>query len=178
MTAIFSKGRIRLIINVVICCSIFLGVNEGFGQSRHISQNSIYLELLGSGLVYSINYERSINQFLSGRIGFMYDLLHLVIGDDEDEEDRLNMLPLMLNYMPGESKHKFEIGLGMAFVFTRGEFDDVGIFDSDTKLVGAAAIGYRIQPESRGMLFRVSFTPFFGDEGVLPWGGLSFGVVW
>lgn len=178
MIAIFSKGRIRLLIHLVMSCSIILGVNEVFGQSRHLSQNSIYLELLGSGLVYSINYERSINQFLSGRIGFMYDLLHLVIADDEDEQDRLNMLPLMLYYIPGKSKHKLEIGLGIAFVFTKGKFDDVGIFDSDTNLVGATTIGYRIQPESRGVIFRISFTPFFGDEGVLPWGGLSVGVVW
>ncbi len=177
MNAVFSKGRIRLLINLFICYTIFLGFIEAFAQPRNVSKNGLYLELLGNGLVYSINYERAINQFLHGRVGFMYDVLHLLIKS-EDEEDRINMLPLMLNYTHGNSKHKFEIGLGIAFVFTRGEFDDVGIFDSETNLVGTATIGYRIQPESRGTLFRVSFTPFFGDEGLLPWGGLTLGVVW
>lgn len=89
----------------------------------------------------------------------------------------------MLNYTPGTGKHKFEAGLGLAFTFaSKGEFDfdsnDVIIIDQTTKLVGAATIGYRFQPESRGVLFRAGFTPLFSNKGILPWGGLTFGYVW
>jgi hypothetical protein len=100
---------------------------------------------------------------------------------EENEEDLLNIIPVMLNYMYGKNKHKLEVGLGTAFTpATRGEFDldDAGLINDKTKVVGVATIGYRFQPERRGVLFRAGFTPFFGDEGIQPWGGLTVGYVW
>ncbi|MFQ5605585.1 MAG: hypothetical protein ACE5HS_20125 [bacterium] len=86
--------------------------------------------------------------------------------------------PGMFNYLHGKGKHKFEVGVGMAFVFTSGHFDEFGIFYSKTRLVGTSTLDYRLQLKNRGNLFKVSFTPFFGDEGLLPWGGISLGMVW
>ena len=171
---------------IVICCSLFWYFREAPAQPRNAAKNGIYFELLGNGFLYSINYERAFNQFLLGRIGFMSgkvasEVICSQIYCAENEEDLLNIVPVMLNYLYGSGKHKFEVGVGLAFTpSTRGEFDldDAGLINEKTKIVGVATMGYRLQPESRGVLFRVGFTPFFGDAGVQPWGGLSVGYVW
>lgn len=176
----------RLIKIIVIGCSIFWYFSQAPAQPRNLARNSIYLELLGNGFLYSINYERAFNRFLHARIGFMSgQLASKVICSqiycEQNEEDLPNIIPLMLNYIYGHGKHKFEVGMGLAFTTsTRGEFDldDAGLINNDTKLVGVATIGYRIQPESKGALFRAGFTPFFGNEGVQPWGGLTVGYAW
>ncbi len=183
-----GRGGTRLVLNIIIGCCIFWGSCEASAQPRAIAKNSIYFELLGNGFFYSINYERAFNQSLRARIGFMsgqfaYEAICSLIHCGQDDEDRFNLIPLMLNYTHGQGQHKFETGLGLAFTLSsKGEFDfdfnDVIIIDQTTKLVGAATIGYRFQPENRGMVFRAGFTPLFSDKGVLPWGGLTVGYAW
>lgn len=63
------KGVICLVIGILLICNLFLAVGEASAQDRNIAKNSFYIEFLGNGLFYTINYERAFNQFLRGRIG-------------------------------------------------------------------------------------------------------------
>lgn len=158
-------------------CTLFLSANAGACKTAR-AKNGLFLELLGNGLVYSLNYERAITPALRARIGLSYDILHLLIATDEPDDDRFNMMPLILSYLFGSGVHKFEVGAGAGLVFNKGDFDDVGIFDSETRLVAMAALAYRLQTKEKGPFLRLAFTPFFGKEGWMPWGGISLGLSW
>lgn len=43
--------------------------------------------------------------------------------------------------------------------------------------VGTAVAGYRYVPHDGGFTFRIGFTPLISQEGVFPWGGMSFGYL-
>ncbi len=101
------KDQVHLIKIIVICCSLFGYFSEAPAQPRNDAKNSIYLELFGNGFLYSINYERAFNQFLLGRIGFMSGkvaskVICSKIYCEESEEDLLNIILVMLNYIYGQ----------------------------------------------------------------------------
>ncbi len=148
-------------------------------QSRRSAYNSVYLELLGNGVFYSINYDRMFSKSMGGRIGIMW----ITDGDDS-----FSVLPVMANYLIGKGKHKLELGLGALVVFAFGPAAENEV---DSGIRGTATVGYRLQPPDGGFVFRVGFTPIFfaGEEFNLgrprsqqsatafaPWGGLSIGI--
>lgn len=71
---------------------------------------------------------------------------------------------LTTNILIGESEHKFQAGIGLL-----------------TNLGFTGTIGYRYQPQTNGLLFRIGFTPIFRVQlfssaySDLPWGGISVG---
>jgi hypothetical protein len=83
-------------------------------QSRDAySRNCIYLELLGTGLLYSINYEHRFAEHWSGRVGFTaYSIPGILIAEPEVSMDFLGF-PVLLNYLAGSNGHYFEIGAGV-----------------------------------------------------------------
>jgi hypothetical protein len=133
--------------------------------------NSVYLELLGNAAAYSINYERLLTPSLYVRVGAGYFAL---AESDSEEADGLGLFPIMAGYLTSGFPHKLELAIGIAPAVTSGSWDDVGLFASDTDVVGTATIGYRYTAV-RGFLLRIGFTPFFASEAFTPWGGLSVG---
>jgi hypothetical protein len=59
-----------LCLKTVIAISLSLLQHSGFSQSTF--KNGIFLELGGSGALYSINYERQLPHGLVARLGFTY----------------------------------------------------------------------------------------------------------
>ncbi len=51
----------------------------------------------------------------------------------------------------------------------------VGTSVNPTHLVGTAAKGYRLHAGAGKHVVRLTFTPFFNDEGFFPWDGASIG---
>ena len=140
--------------------SIFLSVcfisffNGCFSQDLPKTRNALYFELLGSGGLYSINYERNINRNVYGRIGFgtweVTDLFSL-----NPEPGRITTVPLLITYLSGSTKHHFEIGGG----FLLGNKKDFMGSSSIFSLTGF--LGYRYQSLiSKGFLFRIGLAPF------------------
>lgn len=141
--------------------------NYSFSQSH---PNSIYFEALGNGALYSLNYDRLFTENFGGRIGIMYlSSFDMIFTSAEN----LLLIPVMLNYFSG-SEHKLEIGAGVVIVSA----DYIGFFglgSGGTGIGGTATLGYRYQQTDGGFLFRAGFTPFFGEGGFQPSGGLSIG---
>ena len=134
--------------------------------------NSLFVELGGPALVYSIDYERLLGQSnLSVRVGFGF--IHLAgdfFGTHYNEEDI--SVPALLNYYLGTPAHKVQLGLGAV---VRHREDD---FDSGSSTAGffTVALGYRYLPPDGGVNFGVAFTPMFGaDTKFLPWASASIG---
>jgi hypothetical protein len=134
------------------------------------ARNAFYIELLGNGLLYSINYDRLLTDQISGRVGLM------VIGAASDSSAAAVIAaPIMANYLFGRGNSHFETGIGVTLM--SGAVDNVGEIDDEgfSGAVGTATLGYRYQRPGGGFVFRAGLTPFFGRGGILPWFGLSFG---
>jgi len=159
----------RRVKTIIILC-IFL-----FNAGQLISQqhpNSIYLELMGSGGLYSLNYDRMFTPNIGGRIGFSY--FSFTSDNFFFPSVDMYMFPISLNYFAGEGNSKFEIGSGVTIV--TGTADWFGVKGSGSAIAGIFNIGYRYQQSEGGFLFRIGLTPILSSTGIHPWGGLSIGT--
>lgn len=134
---------------------------ESPAAERDMARNGMYLEVLGSGLLYSLNYDRRFSDSFTARIGYGG------IG-------RAGAVPLTANYLAGRGNHRLELGIGPVFVFAPDDLEDE-FSDVSGSLSGTAILGYRYQPIAGGWLFRAALTPLFSEGGFLPWVGLSVG---
>lgn len=152
------------------------------------AKNAIYLDLLGPGLFYSVNYDRMLTSDLSARIGFSYLSFGASSGDGTGTQASAEFsywtVPLTVSYLGiGSDSSMLELGGGPVIMNVKGS----GLVETDETASGAEAsatlfaltgmVGYRHQPADGGFVFRVGASPVmtFG-VGVLPWGYLSFGA--
>ena len=71
--------------------------------------NTVYFELFGNGLLYSVNYDRMITDNISVRAGYG----GLSVSSASTMEDvKITMMPVLGNYLMGGGNHKLEIGAG------------------------------------------------------------------
>ena len=140
-----------------------------------LTRHAVYGEAFGNALLYSVNYERRLNDRVIGRIG----LSVAPFEDDEGgETETVVLVPLMVSSISHpRSNHHFEAGIGLLIAGgERVELADFGDDDeSFSTAVGTATIGYRYQRPGGGFVFRAGLTPLFDFETLLPWLGVSFG---
>jgi hypothetical protein len=146
------------------------------------ARNTLYVELLGSGALYSLNYERFFTDDISARVGAMYlglDASSVSTTGVASASANLLVVPVTVSYLGLSSgAHAFELGAGVDIVyFSASAKDSTGTsaFGSGSGVGGTAIIGYRYAPKNGGFNFRAALTPLFGQGGFLPWFGLSFG---
>lgn len=141
--------------------------------------NSIFAEGLGVGVLYSINYERRLGEegLFAGRIGFSYISVAANSGTSAPNVT-LTTFPITFSYLGiGNASHKLELGAGGMIAYASASSGVAGSFSSTSGAGGAATVllGYRFQPDTGGLQFRVGFSPLVGSGAVLPWGYLSLG---
>jgi len=137
------------------------------------NNNFVFLEMLGSGGVYSVNYERLVfhkkNNYFTARVGFSY------VGALGSE--LIYTAPVMVNYLHALNKNLFvEAGVGILA-------GDVKLYDgakqpATPKYLGmATAVGIRFYAMKR-FFCRLDATPFFlsiFNPTVYMFGGISIG---
>lgn len=158
---IFARAGVMAV--AVAAPAAAAAAQESAGASPDVIQ-AVYVEALGNGLVYSLNYERAVAPRTWLRLGAGW------VGSG-------GAFPLTGSYLAGSAPHHFEIGAGPLLVVWPDfgdEAEDLGSTDG-TSLLGTGTIGYRYQPASGGLLFRIGATPVFSTEGLLVWGGVSIG---
>jgi hypothetical protein len=142
------------------------------------SSGCFYLELLGTGLLYSINYEHRFAENWSGRAGFTRFSIPTIFEPELDLS--VTGFPVLLNYLAGSDGHYFEMGAGVLILRLsltgRELWLGMNVNGHVNRVIGAAAIGYRYQPSKGGFLFRIGVTPLFHPGGVKISGGLSVGA--
>ena len=135
--------------------------------------NNIYAEALGSGLVYTLNYERLLSQSFGLRLGFGYLPVSATKTNGTTVHESATSAPLTLSWFPfGASSSKLEIGAGFSYVdLTKS----VRGFPQGSTIGYAGIVGYRYEEEDGGFLFRAAFTPIILTGGFYAWGGVSLG---
>ena len=152
---------ILFLLVIVLSCPVFSQSNP----------NSLYIEIFGSGGLYSINYDRLFTENFGARIGFMYFAADWFIFFSDVE---MFLIPTTLNYLVGTGKHKFELGAGPIFVFgSAGFFGSDPVSGSGVGWIGT--IGYRYQQNDGGFMWRIGFTPALLAGEFHPSGGISLG---
>jgi len=157
--------------------------------------NTIYLEGLGAGLAYSLNYERMVVPDVGVRIGFSYLSFGATasdgLGNSESATGTYINIPITASYTGVRSgKHALELGAGTTLSFASGSASGFGMSTSASGLtpIGDLIVGYRIHPiNGAGFNFRVGAMALIGkglslsannpgSVGILPWLYLSLGA--
>ena len=81
------------------------------GAAR-IARNAVYLELLGNGGLYSVNFERILYDTLALRVGFA-TWNSPAIFYDGTPPDRFMTVPVTVSYLLGGGERKLELGGGV-----------------------------------------------------------------
>ena len=140
------------------------------------AHNAIYVELLGQGLLYSINYDFRFSDHVSLRAGFSSWSIPAVPFFPSSDLS-FTGFPVMLNYLSGTGDSHLELGIGFipATASVSGTFLGENLSGGSTLIIGTGTIGFRLQPREGGFVFRVGFTPFITSDGIKPSIGLSLG---
>lgn len=127
---------------------------------------AVYFELLGNGLLYTINYEVIIDGKVTARFGGMCF---------PGAQPTCPVAPLMIGYLLGYGSNKLELGLGGLWIYNlpmRGW------------TVGqTATVAWRYQPEEEGFMWKIGWTPLLGvgpaqNESAPVWLGVASGYTW
>jgi hypothetical protein len=146
-----------------------------FGQEEKDGSNhGVFVEFLGNGLFYSVNYDTRFSKKvdgLGGKVGFGY------IGVDGDH---YSSFPFLVNYLKGKEGHYFEMGVGANYLVA--DYKNGGGVTESPEIAkwegwsGNMSLGYRYQPIDGGFLFRAGITPMFRKDEFRPfWPQISVG---
>ena len=130
-------------------------------SDKKLKPHSIYVELGGNSIFYSLNYDYLFSLSENGKLAVGAGLEYLTMGSYDNSYAPLSKSFLLVtpavNLLLGKKSHHLEVGMS-AIYFS----------------IPSARIGYRYQPAKGGFLFRIGYTPIILAMP-LHWGGLSFG---
>ena len=158
------------------------------GSDERDANNSFFLEGGGPGLLYSVNYERILEQDFGLRIGLSYTSISASAGSSSASASFLTV-PVIASYLGLRGgNHILELGVGATGIYASGAAQGTGIAASGSGMtaLGTVMIGYRRQPVNGGFQFRIGLEALAGKGlalsnpdpnsfGVLPWMYMSLG---
>ena len=167
-----------LLLCLVLCSALQLQAQK---------KQAVFLEILGSSSLVGVHYDARFNNHTKWgyRAGLAFSFSKTTINfmGQYNEQTAAWMVPLAVNYLLGNKKHAFEMGLGVNQGVYRLKATYQGAKYTERKYEAFAFmdLGYRLQTR-RGFLFRVGLTPavglsskFKGDKNFALAPYLSFG---
>lgn len=164
-----------------------VGTGSGAAGHNRDAKNAIYVDLLGPGLFYSLNYDRVIADDVSVRVGLSYFSVGASGGSGSTSASvkfSYLAIPITASYLGiGSENNMLELGGGGMIMNFKGsgliknDSASGSVGESVTTVAMTGMAGYRHQPADGGFVFRVGLSPIvtFG-YGVIPWGYLSLGA--
>lgn len=175
----------------IVLLLAFLVVSfTSFAQDKKVPHQSVFVELGGSGLAYSFNYDFRFDDSRMDSWG-----MRVGVGGYNMDGESFYSLPVLVNRLYGKGPHYFEVGAGVTlFGMDEDDFsycsdgfvDGNGMFvctntvvqpyrhsfilpvDGSPSLMGTMNFGYRKVPVDGGFTFRVNLTPIFNNNGFWP----------
>lgn len=154
-------------------------------------QKVAFIELLGAGGLYSINYDMRTAKGRRDGWGFRvgYERIVTIISDStptEKAQSRISFtaIPVVLNYLFGKRKGFLELGIGATYFKFIGRATGIASIESYQQetfkesfgsVIGNFNIGYRHVPYKRGFMYRVAFTPLLVEDTFVPFIGIGLG---
>lgn len=175
---------------LVLFLAFFVFSFNGFSQDKKVPHQSVFVELGGSGLAYSFNYDFRFDDSRMDSWG-----MRMGVGGYNIDGDSFFSLPVLVNRLYGKGPHYFEVGAGVtlfgmdddSYSYCSDGYVDVnGVFictstnsyesgksfilpvDGSPSLMGTLNFGYRKVPVDGGFSFRVNLTPIFNNNGFWP----------
>lgn len=141
------------------------------------ANNALYIELLGPGLLYSLNYDHAFGP-VAARVGIEYWSLSASGGSGSSSATFLSF-PVTVSYLGiGSLKHIFEVGAGAEITYFGGSASVLGASSSGSAVTawGTLILGYRYQPPDGGFFLRAGISPLIGSGFFLPWPYVGLGA--
>jgi hypothetical protein len=148
----------------------------------------LYAEILGSGGLYSLNYDFRFDKTTAAKWGLRAGIEYLLLDTYNFSGDKLNystlIVPFMVNYLVGNQHHFLELGVGAAYVIKRkhgtllSEEYEYFIGNINRRIphsYGTLSIGYRYQPVKGKLMWGIALTPMVGNSFILPNMGFKIG---
>jgi hypothetical protein len=145
--------------------------------TERTANNALYIELLGPGLLYSLDYDRTFGP-VAARVGIEYWSLSASGGSGSSSATFLSF-PVTVSYLGiGSLKHIFEIGAGAEITYFGGSASVLGASSSGSAVTawGTILAGYRYQPPDGGFFLRAGISPLIGSGFFLPWPYVGLGA--
>lgn len=151
-------------------------------ESSDFRRKSVYLELLGNSVAYSVNFDMRFKRNQQDGLGFRVGAGGFSItgfnSDGIEVKANLWTFPLELNYLMGKKRSAFETGIGVSplLLGAKIEIDDDKIAGTGSGANVFLNLGYRFQPLKNGFTARINWTPIINSGGFIPlWFGISLG---
>lgn len=149
---------------------------------RLVQRNTLSVELLGRGVLYSLNYDRLISPNIA--LGAGVSQYSFGYTNNGSSKASLLVIPLYANMYFNESfRHRVygTAGADLAFASASGNTSSSSSSGSGTSYAVSASglfptvgFGYEFRPQS--FLFRLAGYGIMGNGAILPWLGLSLGT--
>lgn len=132
---------------------------------RPAHTQTVFVELVGSGLFYSVNYDTRLTKRPDG-LGIRAGL-----GTNFSHDPFFLTLPVGLNYLLGKNGNYLEMGAALTYLNVRdtngfayfGYGDKSFNKDQTSLLFETVNVGYRRQPLRGGPDLRIGLSPIFGE---------------
>lgn len=174
-------AKIKILYILLFCGLTVTLYSQPFEKpsTYEIPQQSVYLELGGNGIIYSLNYDVLFKNGYGVRLGgsYLYERMGWVNRNDRGSFSQIEsnaILGFVMGHkMFGKTSNKLELGTGLLFgtIYEPTDWD----FIKPPGLTFSA--GYRFYPSDPGKFtFKAAFTPVLTRDGFHPRFGVSFGV--
>jgi hypothetical protein len=152
-----------------------LGQSALAAHTRVTNPNAISFELLGRGLLYSVSYDRVLNDELAA--GFGYGGVTTKVGDMSANQTA-SMIPAYINYYLAADQGSVYATAGAVLIANsstaQGKSASVsGIDFTSQSVIPQFGLGYENRGDS-GFLFRVTAYGMIANK-FAPWAGFTFG---
>ena len=166
------KMKIALVLLVVTC---FSGITQADEATRMTNPNAVGFEILGRSLLYSVFYDRVLNDNMAA--GFGIGTVSTQIAGI-DTGNSATMVPAYLNYYFSRLGNSLFVTGGVSLITNattvNGTKSSTGGYNfNDNSVEPSFGAGFESRGDS-GFLFRIAGYGLVSTK-VVPWMGFSFG---
>lgn len=157
-------------------------------KKKKTKNKFVFAEVLGSGGVYSFNYDFRFDKTTINKWGLRTGIEYLPLNTYNYSGDKLTystiLFPFMVSYLLGKKNKFLELGLGAVYVFKwrhgqlkaeEYEYFVRTINRRIPKSYGVFSVGYRHNPKRGRIMWGIGATPLIGNSFIVPNIGLKIG---
>lgn len=159
--------KYTLCLLMLICCVDTKAQEQNYVEPNGL--NNWFIELGGTGLFYSLNYEKILykrDQWgWTGRVGLAWNPSDYTLLNKITLEKGAFITPFTSSVLYGKRKEKLEFGAGFTLI-------NKGV--TEREVIPTAILGFRVV-EMNKVFFRAAYTPLIRDGKHIHWYGVSIG---